>query len=450
MQTQLEPHEIYSVSQLTTEARLLVEEAFQQIWIIGEISNLAAPSSGHIYFTLKDNNAQVRCACFRSSRNKLKCNPENGQQVLVLAYVSIYEPRGDFQLIVSHIELAGSGAKQIEFEKLKNKLAQEGLFDETHKKPLPEFPKKIGVVTSSTGAAVRDILIVLKRRFASIPVIIYPTLVQGDKAAPQIAQAIKKANDHNQCDVLILARGGGSLEDLWPFNEEVVARAIFASEIPIVSGIGHEIDFTIADFVADLRAPTPSAAAEAVTPDKLEWEQTLIKFIRLIRQTFLGQIKHHQNNLIHLNKRLRHPGSILRDQAQRLDQLEQSLLTAQKNILNLKKAKLEHTISKFYAVNPKRSIELYKTQIQSNKMRVTTFIQHQIKAQQQHFIHLAKALDALSPLKTLERGYAIVTDKLTNTIIRRTMDVKIGDVIEARLTEGQLECVVQGKLEISS
>lgn len=443
----LELHEIYTVSQLNTEARILLEQTFQQIWIMGELSNLSRPSSGHIYFSLKDQKSQIRCALFRNNNHKLKFKPENGQQVLALAFVSMYEPRGDFQLIVVHMEVAGSGALQIAFEKLKKQLAEEGLFDEKHKQPLPSFPRQIGVITSSTGAAIQDILTVLKRRFASIPVIVYHTLVQGDKAAPQIAAMIKIANQRNECDVLILARGGGSLEDLWPFNEEIVARAIFASVIPIVSGVGHEIDFTIADFVADLRAPTPSAAAESITPDKIEWQKTLLKLGRLLQQSFSSQIQQYKNHLLHLSKRLRHPGQRLRDQAQRLDQLEQSLMLALKNKLTAKRTQLEHSITKLHAKNPTQKIDFLQHRLQTIQQKMIATLQYRLKSDRQRCAHLATALDTLSPLKTLERGYAILTDKLTQKIIRKSSEAKIGECIIATLANGKLGCIVQEKIE---
>ena len=271
--TSPEERDIYTVSDLNARARVILEECFKTIWVSGEISNLAKPNSGHLYFSLKDERAQVRCAFFRNSQRGLRFTPENGQHVLVQAQVSFYAARGDFQLIVSQMEMAGAGALQVAFEQLKQRLHKEGLFSQAHKKKLPLFPKCLGIITSPTGAAIRDILKVLQRRFSSIPIIIYPTLVQGDKAADQISMAIQRATQRKECDVLILARGGGSLEDLWPFNEEKVARAMFHCPIPIVTGIGHEIDVTIADFVADQRASTPSAAAEMVSPNQQEQMQ---------------------------------------------------------------------------------------------------------------------------------------------------------------------------------
>lgn len=392
---QLDPQQVFTVSQLNSEARGLIEDNFQQIWLVGEISNLSKPHSGHMYFSLKDAHAQIRCALFRQSRVRLNFEPDNGQQVLVRARVSLYEARGDFQCIVSQMQLAGDGALQIAFEKLKAKLAMEGLFDEDVKQDLPELPQCIGVVTSPTGAAVRDIIKVLKRRFPSIPVIIYPTQVQGDTAAAHIAEAIHVANARQECDVLIVARGGGSLEDLWSFNEEVVARAIFASDIPIVSGVGHEVDFTIADFVADARAATPSAAAELVSPDINEWKQYLSDLQRALHNSINDQINDYKNTLNHLLKRLRHPGE---------------------------------------------KIAVYKQRLANLQQRMTIAMQHTIKHKQQRLAQFAQTLNALSPLNTLQRGYAIILkDK---QIINDAKQVSKGDKITARLGNGEIKAVV--------
>lgn len=389
---------VYTVSQLNLEARLILEECFKTIWITGEISNLSRPSSGHWYFSLKDSEAQIRCAFFRNHQRRISLTPENGLQVLVQAHVSIYENRGDYQLIVHQMEIAGAGALQLAFEQLKKRLATEGLFADKHKKAIPRTPRTIGVVTSPTGAALRDILKVLHHRFPATPIIIYPTPVQGDKAAAQIAAAIKTASHRQECDVILLARGGGSLEDLWPFNEEIVARAIFACQIPVVTGIGHEIDFTIADLVADWRAATPSAAAEHVSPDREEWLQQLAVFYRRFQHIMATQCRHYQLQLTGLSKRLQHPGQRLQQVAQRLDQLEHRLFTA---------------------------------------------IQHRLASQKQLLFSTAQALQSISPLATLQRGYAIIQNSQTHAIIRKTSDVACGDKIIAKLGHGSLDCRVE-------
>ena len=306
--------DIYSVGRLNAEARGLLEGAFPLIWVQGELSNVSRPSSGHLYFTLKDANAQVRCAMFRGNNRFLKFRPADGAQVVVRASLSLYEARGDYQLIVQSMEEAGDGALQRAFEALKQKLAAEGLFEAAHKRALPALPKRIGVITSPTGAAIRDILSVLKRRFPAIPVLIYPVAVQGQAAGAEIAAMIRRADARRECDVLIIARGGGSLEDLWAFNEEIVARAIFDCSIPTVSGVGHEVDFTIADFVADQRAPTPSVAAEMVSPDQHDWLNQLRALDSELYKRLTRQMQRLGERLTWIGKRLQqqHPGQKLR------------------------------------------------------------------------------------------------------------------------------------------
>ena len=286
-----------------------MEGHFPLIWVEGEISNLARPASGHIYFSLKDSDAQLRCAMFKMRNRLTNFRPENGQQVLVRGRLSLYPARGDYQLIAEHMEEAGDGALRREFELLKQRLHSEGLFDEASKQSLPELPTRLGVITSPTGAAIRDILSVLKRRFPGIPVLIYPVPVQGNEAPPAIVEALQTANARNECDLLILARGGGSLEDLWSFNDESLARAIFDCPIPIVSGVGHEVDVTIADFVADIRAATPTAAAEAITPDQLSWSQSFDWYQQRLQQLVKNKIERQQEKIQWLHQRLQqqHP-----------------------------------------------------------------------------------------------------------------------------------------------
>ncbi len=319
--------DVYSVSRLNREVRLLLERGMSVIWIEGELSNFSQPSSGHWYFTLKDRDAQVRCAMFRQRNMLVGFTPRVGQQVLARAKVSLYEPRGDYQLIVEHLEEAGVGALRREFERLKAKLAAEGLFDPARKRELPRCPRRIGVVTSPTGAAIRDILHILGRRFPAAAVLIYPTAVQGAAAVPAIVEAIELASQRRECDVLIVARGGGSIEDLWAFNDERVARAIHACSIPVVTGIGHEIDFTIADFVADVRAPTPSGAAELVVPDRREWLAVLKRIAERLEVAMRRELRAFsaRSDAARLRLQLAHPGTRLTQQAQRLDDLEQRL-----------------------------------------------------------------------------------------------------------------------------
>lgn len=439
--------EIYTVSDLTRSVRDILEESFPLTWIEGEISNLAQPSSGHIYFSLKDESSQVRCAMFRMRKRSLNFSPENGTQVLVRARVSLYEARGEFQLIIEHMEESGDGALRRAFEELKNKLENEGLFDPAHKLPFPSLPGSIGVITSPTGAAIRDILSILDRRFPSIPVKIYPVLVQGKSAADDIANMIRFASHQKQCDVLILARGGGSLEDLWAFNEEPVARAIYESDIPIVSGVGHETDFTIADFVADQRAPTPSAAAELVSPDREEWIQGLVNIEQQLHTILRNILNQKQQTLFHLRKRLQHPGRRLQMQSQRIDELEQRLFHAQQIHTRHLRAHLKTLFAQLNQHTPAHKLNFYKTQSDNLTHRLVTSVKQIIQTKQQLLANTSRALDAISPLATLGRGYSIVRKWPAETLIQSSDDVSLGDKIEARLKNGRIICSVEQTLD---
>jgi len=392
--------EIYTVSRLNRDVRLLLEENFFTLWVEGEISNFAAPHSGHWYFSLKDVTAQVRCAMFKPQNYRLNFTPQNGMQVLAKARVSLYEGRGDFQLLVEHLEEAGVGQLQKEFELLKKRLLQAGLFDTAHKKLLPALPKSIGIITSPTGAAIRDILHVLKRRFSAASIIIYPTAVQGELAATQIVNAIQLANQRREVDVLILARGGGSLEDLWSFNEEKVAQAIYNSELPIITGVGHEIDFTIADFVADVRAPTPSAAAELVTPDT---DELLLS---------MTQTKKHFSRLV----------------SQRFQQFQQHL---------------DWCASQLQQKHPQHRIQLLQQQLVFQWQRLQNKITNSILQRQQSLSNAAGKLDALSPLAILKRGFSIATLVQDKAIIHSVKQAKKDDLINLQVTDGNIICTVK-------
>ncbi len=435
--------DVYSVSRLNREARTVLEGSFPLLWIEGEISNLAKPTSGHLYFSLKDANAQVRCAMFRSRNTYLRFIPENGQQVLARARISLYEGRGEFQLIVDHMEEAGDGLLRRRFEELKQQLANEGLFDLARKRALPKLPRRIGVITSPTGAAVRDVLSVLKRRFPSIPVLIYPVPVQGQDAAPRIAAALRTASLGAECDVLILARGGGSLEDLWAFNEDVVARAVAGCTIPVVAGIGHEIDFTIADFVADLRAPTPSAAAEAVTPDIGDWHARFTALAGQLRQCWERRLRQGNQRLDWLMARLRlqHPGVRLRQQAQRLDELENRLLRDWVHRLRHHRASLEQLQEALKRHAPTVRLGATRSRTDELQRRLRAALDHELTRQQQRLGSLGRALDTVSPLATLQRGYAIVRTE-DGRIVRSARQVQIGTRVETRLSKGVLVSTV--------
>ncbi|MDX5297597.1 MAG: exodeoxyribonuclease VII large subunit, partial [Gammaproteobacteria bacterium] len=331
-----------TVSELNRQVRHLLEVSFMQVLVEGEISGFSRPSSGHWYFTLKDANAQVSCAMFRNRNQSVKTLPRDGDHVLVRAKVSLFEGRGNFQLLVEGLEPAGLGALQQAFEALKTRLADEGLFDPARKRAIPALPHHVGIVTSPTGAAIHDILTVMRRRFPAIPVTLFPTAVQGQAAADEIVRAIETANLHSDCDVLIVGRGGGSLEDLWPFNEERVARAIFQSRIPVISAVGHEVDVTIADFVADLRAPTPSAAAERVAPDQKAWRDQLAQYDERLLLGWRRQTRHHTLHLTQLAQRLRDPAHQLQELGQRLDGLEIRLGQAVRRALLLRQQQAQH------------------------------------------------------------------------------------------------------------
>ncbi len=438
--------DIYSVSRLTGEARIALDIGFPtKLWVEAEISNLARPASGHLYFSLKDKMSQVRCAMFRTKANKINFVPENGDQVLVHAKVSLYEPRGDFQLVVEHMEVAGEGALLRAFEQLKQKLANEGIFDESSKKPLPPFPRAIGIVTSPSGAAIRDILSIIKRRFPAMPLIIYPTSVQGAEATAQIVDAIDMANRRKECDVIIIARGGGSLEDLWCFNEEAVARAIRASQIPTISGVGHETDLTIADLAADHRAATPSAAAELATPVAAKLIQNLQAKEQRLAQRIKQIIRNNQQSLTHLTVRLQqqHPKNQLEQKNQRIDELERRLLNALRRLNKNKHIQLSELTSQLYRHSPQHMLDRLSSRQQLLNYRLKQAINQQLSNKQQQLAASVNTLEAISPLATLSRGYSIVTHTKTNKALLSAMEVEVGDTVSTKLHKGKLVCTVK-------
>lgn len=437
--------EIYTVSRLNREARALLEGSFPPVWIEGEISNLARPSSGHVYFCLKDAGAQVRCALFRAQLRLSTAVPRDGMHALVRARVTLYEGRGEYQLIVEHIEEAGEGALRRAFEVLKARLAQEGLFDAARKKALPRLPRHIGLITSPTGAVLHDILTTLKRRFPAIPVLLYPVPVQGKNAAGPIAEAIRFAGVHGVCDVLLLARGGGSLEDLWAFNEEIVARALAACPLPVVSAVGHETDVTIADLVADVRAPTPTAAAELVSPDRSEWlhrfEQLEARLVRRARDVLRQRAQH----LDWLAARLVHPRARLENLTQRLEVLAHRLRAAHARRLHAMHARLHALSGRLFRCSPLGHLKNLQLDGRHLYGRLNQALTQRLAGNRAQLTHLAHTLNALSPLATLDRGYAIVRHGATGAILRTIDAVQAGDLIEARLARGRLNCVVKDK-----
>jgi exodeoxyribonuclease VII large subunit len=482
--------DVYTVSRLNREARVLLERGFGTLWLEAEISNLARPSSGHWYFSLKDAGAQVRCAMFRQRNMLCTFAAKDGQKVLVRARIGLYEPRGEFQLIVDHMEDAGLGALKRQFEMLSAKLSAEGLFASDRKRPLPNLPRRVGILTSPTGAAVRDIIHVLARRFSAICVLIYPVPVQGVQAAAEIIAALRMAGRRAECDVLILARGGGSLEDLWAFNDEGLARAIVASPIPVITGIGHEVDFTIADFAADVRAPTPSAAAELVVPDAAEWLDAFVQLGARLERGMRRRVGDHREKLRWLTGRsaLVSPAAKLTQQAQRLDELEQSmwralhrqLVTARERVrwltgraamvnpsarlarqlldlqnlqqrldrawrqfVGARRSAVSEAQGRLWQASPVGQVRRIAARHEALMARLQAAVLAELRRARERWLPLARTLNAVSPLATLERGYAIVSTE-SGGILRNAAQAPPGTIIEARLGVGRLRAKVEG------
>lgn len=434
--------DVLTVSQLNRKARQLLETHLSLLWVEGEISNFAAPSSGHWYFTLKDKDAQVRCAMFRSRNNLVRFKPALGKHVVLRSRVSLYEGRGDYQLIIEHMEEAGFGVLQRAFEALKAKLHKEGLFAPEHKKAVPALPKHIAVITSPSGAAIHDILTVLARRFASIPVTVIPVPVQGEGAARQIEHAIALANAAERFDVILLSRGGGSLEDMWPFNEEIVARAVYGSSLPVVCAVGHEVDFTIADFVADARAPTPSAAAELLSPDGREWLRNFARYESLLGQAMQRKIAQAAAQVKAISGRLRHPGERLENRAQQLDNLEMRLHRAIKLQLHNSENRYRAAAARHWRCQPGEKIRQYKQRINQLHHHVKVCSRQQLEQRNRRLSQLMELLDTVSPLKTINRGYSLALSE-DGKILRDSANVKVGDRITTKLAKGELQSRVE-------
>lgn len=435
---------IFTVSRLNQTVRSLLEREMGQVWITGEISNFTQPASGHWYFTLKDDTAQVRGAMFRNSNRRVTFRPQHGQQVLVRASVTLYDPRGDYQIIVESMQPAGEGLLQQKYEQLKAALSAEGLFDQQFKQPLPTPAHCIGVITSKTGAALHDILHVLKRRDPSLPVVIYPTAVQGDDAPGQIVRAIELANARQECDVLIVGRGGGSLEDLWSFNDERVARAIFASRIPVVSAVGHETDVTIADFVADLRAPTPSAAAEIVSRNQTELLRQIQSSQQRLEMAMDFFIANRTRRFTQLNHRLQqqHPQLRLARQHTVLEKLRQRMRVALDNQLKQATVRQRHVGQRLNQQNPQPRIWRAQTRIQQLEYRLAESLRAQLGVTRERFGKAVTHLEAVSPLSTLARGYSVTTAADGN-VLKQAKQVKTGDTLTTRLADGWIESEVK-------
>jgi exodeoxyribonuclease VII large subunit len=437
--------EVFTPSRLNYEARTALEGRFGLLWIEGEISNFSRPASGHWYFTLKDSQAQVRCAMFRQRNLLARLRPVDGMKVLARARITLYEPRGEFQLVIESLEETGDGALRRAFEELKAKLAAEGLFDNARKRPIPSLPHCLGVITSPTSAALRDILHVLARRFPALPVILYPVPVQGEGAAARIAAALRTASERAECDVLILARGGGSLEDLWAFNEEPVARALAACTLPVICGVGHETDFTIADFAADLRAPTPSAAAEAASPDGVALLRHFSATVLRLKQLQARRLQDAKRRWSWIRQRLhlQHPQRAMEARWQRLDEMRLRLQAGTRRTLQSGQEKLLRVLGRMQACNPRWRWSQASQRHALARQRLSLLLEARLR----HFVvrhqRATQSLELLGPLSTLRRGYALLTHQLTGALLRQASDAAPGESIRAQLAHGALLCRVE-------
>ncbi len=437
---------VWKVSELTEQISGLLEGAFADVWIEGEVSNYKAAQSGHLYFTLKDARAQIRCVCFRDQLRGVKFRPEDGLHIRVRGALGVYEVRGEYQIYVSHIEPMGLGALQLAFEQLKKKLQEEGLFDEARKKALPVMPRCIGIVTSPTGAAIRDILRVLKRRFAGAHVQVYPVKVQGEGAAKEIAAALAYFSRTKFAEVVILARGGGSLEDLWAFNEEIVARAIAACEIAVISGVGHEVDFTIADFVADLRAPTPSAAAEIVVRSRQEFDHQIATHQRHLAQQMrylLSQRKHRVRDL-QMHRGFRQMEMLVRRRHQQLDELSSALGITLRLKLGSARQRLARAGGQIGSFDLRGRAATLRRRVEQRSEALRTLLDRALVVKRHRYEKAKLQLDERSPLALLDRGYAIAYDA-SGKVLRSADQVAIGEDIGVRLARGSLDATVRRK-----
>jgi len=438
---------ILQISELTRKVRFILESELNTVWLTGEISNFIAAGSGHWYLSLKDAKSQVKCAMFKGSNRRVRlstgASPSNGQQVLVRAKVSLYEPRGDFQLIIEHMEDAGTGMLRQQYEQLKNSLNAKGLFDLANKKPLPKHITCVGIVTSPTGAAVKDILSVLKRRNPNIKAIIYPALVQGEYAKGDICHAIKTANTRNECDVLIVGRGGGSLEDLWPFNEESVVHAIYQSVLPIISAVGHEIDTTLSDYVADLRAPTPSAAAELVSSDSSELLNQVLMFKQRLIKAHQGKLAYLTSKQDYFQHRLSqvHPEQQLQLQQQKADELALRLKQAIKRSMLHIKSEPSQLSQRLLQQSPIKNIQLQQQHISQNEHRITQAMQNSLQYKSESFVHVIEQLQLVSPLATIARGYS-VTRNCKNEVVTKVDQLSTDEEISLQLSDGRISARV--------
>ena len=439
--------EIISVSEINKRAKSILEENFSFIWVQGEVSNFFSAASGHWYFSLKDESSEIRCAMFTNKNHRITFEPKDGDHLVLNGTLSIFEGRGQYQIIVEHIELAGEGALLKAFEELKKKLQLEGLFDDSIKRQLPVYPKNIAVVTSPDGAVIQDIINVLDRRSPFLDLTVVPTLVQGEKAAPLICDALRKVGKLKNIDVVILARGGGSIEDLWAFNNEEVARAIVNCPTPIISAVGHETDFTISDFVSDLRAPTPSIAAEIISQPYSELIETLEGYQNYISRSVISQIDLQRTQITNLIKRIRHPGDKLREISQKLDYIETTLIqninqeiSFKKNGLNLKDLSLQQN-------SPQNKVKEAKVYLQNASKDLLKALKLEIERKSTVLAEIVATLQAVSPLSVLSRGYSIISTEPDGKILSSSNQVEIGQSISAILSKGSIKAEIKSKDE---
>ena len=434
---------VYTVTQLTTSIRATLEHAFPDVWVEGEVSNLRIPSSGHVYFSLNDQDSQIRAVLFRRVAAALPFHVENGLTVLAKGRVSVYEPRGDYQLLLEYLEPKGIGALQIAFEQRKKQFEREGLFDPARKRPLPFFPRRVGVITSGTGAALHDIVTVVHRRCPVIRLRVFPVAVQGPGAAEQIANAVRLANQQTDLDVLIVGRGGGSWEDLWSFNEEVVVRAIAGSRIPVIAAVGHEIDFTLSDFAADYRAPTPSAAGESISPVLVDLIDGIGEKNARLAHAMRGTLRFHRNQVESALRALPVPSQILQRQVQRVDELSFRLGSGIRATLAAVRPRLVALGAGLERIGPGQSWQRGSVMLPQLLRRLSRVMPWVITAKKHQLRTVASTLDTLSPLAILSRGYSILETSPGGKIVKDAQSVQIGDRIRARLAEGRLSCLVE-------
>ncbi len=437
--------EIISVSEINRRAKSILEENFPFVWIQGEVSNFFSAASGHWYFSLKDESSEIRCAMFANKSHRITFEPKDGDHLVLNGTLSIFEGRGQYQIIVEHIELAGEGALLKAFEELKKKLLTEGLFDDSHKKKLPSYPRSIAVVTSPDGAVIQDIINVLSRRSPFFNLTVVPTLVQGEKAAPLICEALNKASNLENIDLIILARGGGSIEDLWAFNNEEVARAIVNCPIPLVSAVGHETDFTISDFVADIRAPTPSIAAEIISQPYSELKETLEGYQSYLLKSVESQFDSQRTRITNLIKRIRHPGDKLREIGQKLDYLETALIQEMHQKVSFKKNQLNLTQLSLQQNSPQNKVKEAKVYLQNASKDLLKAFNLKIERKRKLLGELVATIEAVSPLSVLARGYSIISTEPDGKILSSSDQVKIGQTISAVLNKGSIKAEVKSK-----